>query len=257
MKPTIDVLSQIFIFSSLSQPQLQELGADAELTDYLRGEIIMHEGDRLPGRLFALASGSIRITKTATSGKETILRVLSAGEIFAAPALFGNGIAPATVFAESNCQVLTVERDALLNAIRHTPEMALSMLAVFNQRLQQLHNTVHGLVSERAIVRLVRYIQFCAAEYGTEPATESTATESMIDGSRRIVSNPNAGNPNASKLLMPLPYYQVARSIGISYEECVRLFKQLQPIISYHRGGCITIHDWQQLDAIASGLSIP
>lgn len=231
MKPSIDVLSRILIFSALSQAQLHELGAEAELMEYLRGEIIMHEGDRLPGRLFALVSGSIRITKSATTGKETILRVLSAGEIFAAPALLGNGVAPATVFADSNCQIVTVEREALLNAIRHTPEIALNMLAIFNQRLQQLHNTVHGLVSERAIVRLVRYIQFCAAEQGTEATIEGR------------------------KLLMHLPYYQVARSIGISYEECVRLFKQLQPVVSYRRGGCVIVHDWQKLDMLADGLN--
>jgi len=34
-----------------------------------------------------------RIVKTATTGKETILRTLPAGEIFAAPALLGDGIA--------------------------------------------------------------------------------------------------------------------------------------------------------------------
>jgi CRP/FNR family transcriptional regulator, cyclic AMP receptor protein len=50
-----------------------------------------------------------------------------------------------------------------------------------------------------------------------------------------------------------LPYYQIARSIGITYEECVRLFKQLQPIIAYYRGGKISILDRTKLDAIASG----
>ncbi|NJM68291.1 MAG: winged helix-turn-helix domain-containing protein, partial [Acaryochloris sp. RU_4_1] len=39
------------------------------------------------------------------------------------------------------------------------------------------------------------------------------------------------------------PYYQIARSIGITYEECVRLFKQLQEVVSYRRGGKITILD--------------
>lgn len=228
MKATIADLSSILVFSSLTPLELERLHADAELRHYLRLEIIMHEGDRLPPYLYALSSGSIRITKAATTGKETILRILYAGEMFAAPALFGNGIAPATVTAESDCQVLTVKREALLDAIRHTPEIALSMLSVFNQRLQKLHNTVHGLVSERAIVRLVRYIQYCAAEQGTETTAAGV------------------------RLRMQLPYYQVARSIGITYEECVRLFKQLQSIVSYNRGG-ITVHDWQKLEAIASG----
>jgi hypothetical protein len=41
-----------------------------------------------------------------------------------------------------------------------------------------------------------------------------------------------------------LPYYQIARSIGgITYEECVRLFKQIQVVIIYHRGGKILVLD--------------
>lgn len=227
MQATTEHLSHIFIFSSLSAAELNYLQPHTKLHTYLRDEIIMHEGDSLPANLYALAVGSIRITKMATSGKETILRVLSAGEIFAAPALFGNGIAPATVTAESDCQVITVAREAILDVIRHTPEVALSILAVFNQRLQDLHNTVHGLVSERAMVRLARYIQYCAAAQGIETTDQGI------------------------QLRMELPYYQVARSIGITYEECVRLFKQLQPIVSYRRGK-ITVQDWQQLEAIVA-----
>jgi CRP-like cAMP-binding protein len=178
-------------------------------------------------------TGSLRITKTAATGKETILRTLLAGEIFAAPALFGNGIAPATVIAESNSQVLTVERDALLEAIRQTPELALRMLSVFNQRLQELHDTVHGLVSERAIVRLAQFIQYFASRYGTE------------------------STPGGKRLNVNLSYYQIARSIGITYEECVRLFKSINSVLAYSRGGKITVLDEGMLEAIASGIENP
>ena len=52
-----------------------------------------------------------------------------------------------------------------------------------------------------------------------------------------------------------LPYDRLARSIGISYEECVRLFKQLKEFkgISYQRGGNI-ISDRQKLSAIIESL---
>lgn len=229
LEASLDQLSGIRVFASLQQDQLKQLQPYTTVRSYLQGEVILHEADCLSPGLYALVSGSVRITKTAISGKETILRTLEAGEMFAAPALFGNGIAPATVTAEEDCKVLIVEREAFLQAIRHAPEIALSILSLFNQRLQQLHNTVHGLVSERAIVRLVRYIQYWAAEQGTETTAEGL------------------------QLRMHLPYYQIARSIGITYEECVRLFKQLQPAIAYDRGGKITVHDWQKLEAIAAG----
>jgi CRP/FNR family transcriptional regulator, cyclic AMP receptor protein len=229
MQVTTEHLRQISIFAGLESEELAQIQAQAAVRSYLRREIILHEGDRLPAKLFAVLQGIVQVKKTASTGKETILRTLSTGDLFAAPALFGDGISPATVIAEQDCQILMVERKALLDLIQQSPEVALRMIAVLTDRLQHLHSTVHGLVSERAIVRLAQMIQTAAREQGTE----------TID--------------NNIYLKTRLSYYQIARSIGITYEECVRLFKQIQTVINYHRGGKIMLLDQQQLDAIAAG----
>ena len=57
---------------------------------------------------------------------------------------------------------------------------------------------MHGLVSERAVVRLARLIQYAAWQHGTD-STEA-----------------------GEQLRVKLPYYQMARSIGITYEKCAR-----------------------------------
>ncbi|MGF1938015.1 MAG: Crp/Fnr family transcriptional regulator [Nostoc sp. ChiQUE02] len=229
MQVSLEQLSQIIVFAGLETAEKISLQPYTQVQRHSKGEIILHEGDVLPAKLHAVVSGSIQVTKTATTGKETILRALAAGEIFAAPALLGNGISPATVTAESDCEILTVERDTLLKAIQENPEIALRMLMVFNSRIQQLHETVHGLVSERAIVRLARLIQYFAAESGTESSSQG------------------------EYLKVKLSYYRMARSSGITYEECVRLIKSLKSVIAYRRGGNITILNVEKLDAIASG----
>ena len=229
MQASLEQLSQIIVFSGLETADKVNLQPYTQVQRYRKGEIILHESDVLPAKLYAVVSGAIQVTKTAITGKETILRALATGEIFAAPALLGNGISPATVTAESDCEILTVERDALLKAIGQNPEIALRMLMVFNSRIQQLHETVHGLVSERAIVRLARLIQYFAAESGTE------------------------SSPQGECLKVKLSYYRMARSSGITYEECVRLIKSLKSVIAYRRGGTIIILDAEKLDAIASG----
>jgi CRP/FNR family transcriptional regulator, cyclic AMP receptor protein len=229
MQVTIEQLRQISLFSGLDQDQLVQLQTHAVVKQYLREEIILYEGDRLPARLFAVLSGRIEIKKTAATGKETILRMLPAGELFAAPALFGDGVAPATVVAEQDCQILTIERTTLLAMIQNNPELALQIIAVLTERLQQLHQVVHGLASERAIVRLAQFIQTAAIAEGTDVTERGLQLRS-----RR-------------------PYYQIARSIGITYEECVRLFKQMNAIVTYRRGGNILVLDQTKLDAIAQG----
>lgn len=228
MQATIEQLGRVQVLKPLDVSALKRLQPHSWVRDYKSREIVMHEGDRLPAQLYALVEGTVQITKTASTGKETLVRIINTGEMFAAPAIFGNGIAPATVSVQVNSQVLTVKRDALLDTIGQTPEVALHILEVFNQRLQQLHDTIHGLISERAIVRLIRLIQYYASHYGTET------------------------NSDGEYLKVKLPYYQMARSIGITYEECVRLMKTLKSAIAYQRGGKIRIENWQELDAIAN-----
>ena len=218
-------LQQLSIFQDLEIAQLESLVRCSYVREYQQDEIVMHEGDRIPQQLHGLITGRVVIKKTADNGKETIVRLIPPGELFAAPAIFGNGIAPATVIAQVESQVLTIDREALLQVISQSPEISLRILEVFNQRLQQLHNTVHGLISERAMVRLVRLLQY----YGDRDGTYSVA--------------------QGDRLNIKLPYYQIARSIGITYEECVRLFKKLKGIAIYKRGGIIIVRDWQKLAA--------
>lgn len=231
LNATVEQLTQVPLFAACDHADLEHLQPHIHLRAYRREEIICYEGDLLPEKLHILFSGVLQVQKNAASGKETILRLLRAGDIFAAPALFGNRQAPATVLAVEDCEILTLDRTKLLEAIRHTPELAFRLLVVFNQRLQQLHNMVHGLVSERAVVRLARLIQYSAWQHGTEAT-------------------------GAGELLrIKLPYYQIARSIGITYEECARLMKTLQDIVMYERGGKIVILDGEGLEAIAGGRS--
>ncbi len=223
---SVEEIGRISVFTDLETVELESLLTHSSIRIYQQDEIIVHEGDRLLPQLYALSTGILQIKKTAVNGKETLVRLIPPGEIFAAPAIFGDGISPATAIAQVESQVLTVEREALLEAIRHHPEIALRILSIFNQRLQQLHNTVHGLISERAMVRLIRLIQYYAHRDGTHALAQGDC------------------------LNINLPYYQIARSIGITYEECVRLFKKINEVVTYKRGGKIIVKDWQKLENI-------
>lgn len=224
-------LMKLALFKQLTLEELQTLQHRSQAHRYLKGEIVLHEGDRLPTKLHILASGKLQVKKTSPNGRETLLRILIAGDIFAAPALFGDGVSPATILAETNSEVLLIEKAALLMTVQQNPEIAIRILVTLTQRLNQLHQTIHGLVSERAIVRLAHLIQSTATYYGTEPSS--------------------AGN----SLNVTLSHYHIARTIGISYEECVRLIGSLKSVIDYKRGGHITILDAEKLEAISAGLT--
>jgi CRP/FNR family transcriptional regulator, cyclic AMP receptor protein len=225
----IEQLTEVSVLRDLQAADIIALQPHTRIHFYQKGDVVMTEGDLLSPQLYTLIQGTLRLTRIGTSGKETLLRTLLPNEIFAAPALFGDAIAPATVTATIESQVLTIDRAALLQQIRQTPELAFRILEIYNQRLQQMHQTIHALVSESAIVRLANLLQRHANESGTV----------------RVVQG--------EQLNLKLSHYQIARSIGISYEECVRLLSQIKAVVSYQRGGKIVVLDRETLDAIADG----
>jgi len=229
MQATLDQLAQLSLFAGVSRKALADLQPHTQLQIYQPKDIIFHEGDPLPVQLHILLRGALQVQKHSALGKKTILRSLIAGDFFAAAALFDQTHSLTTVFVTERCQVLTIPKAALLETIQKTPELALQFLGMLNQRLQQQHSTIHGLVSERAVVRLAQLIQESALQHGTDSVA--------------------AGAQLRSKL----PYAQIARSIGIAYEECARLMKRLAATVQYSRGGKIIILDRAGLAAIASG----
>ena len=128
--PLIAQLKQISIFQDLAVTQLESLVPYSYVREYQQDEIVMQQGDRIPQQLHALITGRLEIKKTAPHGKETLVRLIPAGELFAVPAIFGNGISPATVICQIKSQVLTIDCDALLKAISQSPEISLRILEV-------------------------------------------------------------------------------------------------------------------------------
>jgi CRP-like cAMP-binding protein len=64
----------VIVFAGLEPTDKISLQPHTQVRRYKQGEIILHEGDRLPTKLYAVVSGTIQVTKTANIGKETILR---------------------------------------------------------------------------------------------------------------------------------------------------------------------------------------
>lgn len=90
-----------------------------------------------------------------------------------------------------------------------------------------MHQTIHGLISERAVVRLARLINYTASQYGTKQTEKGACLNTK------------------------LPHKQMARMVGISYEECVRIIrKDLKGIVHYERGGIISIKDALALESM-------
>lgn len=198
------------------------------ITRYDAGSYVFHEGEQRPARLSVLLSGRLQMSKLASSGKETIMRLIHPGEMFGSLGLFGETTLPASALVVEDAKVFTMERDRLLEVIRESPELALSLLQALSDRLRETQNRLHAMASERAPNRLAQV---------------------LVQQARR------EGTPEGQELQEKLSYKMLAQMCGITYEETVRIMRGWieAGILSYHRGGSIAMLNLARLDEIATG----
>jgi CRP-like cAMP-binding protein len=223
----LDAITAMPLFKGLDDVQVQALARISSLRIYERGACVFHEGEPLPPYFLVLATGTLQIVKLAACGKETVIRLIPPGEPFAWAAQLASGMAPASARAMTRLRVLQLPREELGALLAARPTLALRLLALYGQRLHDLHEQLHAVVSERARTRVARLILRFAAREG--PALHTA-----------------------------LPHQVLARMAGITYEECVRIVGEWanapQPLLTYARGGQIVVHDPAALQALAEGL---
>jgi CRP-like cAMP-binding protein len=221
-------LHELEFFKGLGAQELRELDERSSCRTYKAGEVLFYEREPLAPKLRFVCSGQLQIHKSAASGKETIVRIIRPGEVFAVAALFEKKLAPATVTATVDTSVLEIALEDFQSHLTRYPLITIKLLAAFAQRLKDLQETLHTVASERARTRLAALLLRTLERGGGTPAGEG-----------------------AVRLKTRLPHAVMSRMVGITYEECVRLigeWSHAPAILSYQRGGIITLLDREALE---------
>lgn len=224
-----ELLAAIPIFAGLDEAHRARIAAAATVQDVDPGACLVREAEPPPPCFHALLAGAVQVLKSAHSGKETTLRLIRPGEIFGWAALLDGGPAPATARAFTRARVLRIPRATLTALMAEDPAFALRLLHTLCERLRDVHEQLHAVVSERARTRLAR-----------------------------LILRHQRGDRGGAT---PLPHQVLARMAGIAYEESVRIIGEWshgpRPLLTYGRGGRITVLDPDGLAVVAEGLEAP
>lgn len=145
------------LFRGLPESDHEELARIGVKQDFLRGEIIFHEGEDGAG-FYLVQSGMVKIYKISFDGKEQILHILGPGEPFAEVALFAGSAYPANAMAIEKSSVIFFPRQAFSDLISTQPSLALNMLGTLSLRLRQFAHMVEALSLKEVPGRLAAYI---------------------------------------------------------------------------------------------------
>ena len=140
MKPLLDDVS-----SELAE-RLYALG---RRRSYGEGQIVFERGEAAEF-LPIVVSGSVKMIRMPEIGKEVIIGIFRAGEMFAIPPVFDGGSYPATAVAMENAVLLQIGREDFLKLLNESSEFAFRLIGWTCEMLREKTSMIRTLASRLA-----------------------------------------------------------------------------------------------------------
>ena len=185
MVAKIQSLKNVPIFSSLSEPHLEELSEIALEKTYRKNQVIFDQGD--PGSsLIVIKSGLVKISLVDSNNHEFIIKTFSVNDFFGEMSLLDGGARSATATAVEDTQVLIIFRQNFISLIQKTPAMALGMLTELSDRLRVTTENISNLTFFDAYGKVAQCLLSLADKLGTR---EEEGVTMQLTLSRQELAN--------------------------------------------------------------------
>ncbi|MCO4761858.1 MAG: cyclic nucleotide-binding domain-containing protein [Myxococcales bacterium] len=149
----LEVLGAVPPLMGLSDEDRRALGAVMRTVSVRKGAHVVREGDR-GDAMYVVAVGSVSVMHRGVA-----LGTLRRGQHFGEVALVVGGRRTASVIADEDCLLLSLDDDGLAELTRERPQLAVQLLrevvSSVSSHLSRMNETVSLLLQERALPRRV------------------------------------------------------------------------------------------------------
>ena len=138
-----DLIRNARFFGELSENGCKRLAELSRRCVVKKRDILFIEG-REGNAVYLLVSGSIQLVKTHMDGKETVIKTVKPGELFAEVILFEKPRYPVTAMARTDTEVIEISREGFLNLLNEVEfrndfmAMLMAKQRYLAERIQQL-----------------------------------------------------------------------------------------------------------------------
>jgi CRP/FNR family cyclic AMP-dependent transcriptional regulator len=185
-KKELEYLKEIPVFLNLPDELLRMIHNHTIERRFRKGMIIFLEGDKGEGFHY-VKSGKVKVLRTSDDGREHIIKILDAGEIFAEVLMFNNMPYPATAVAvEPSCigMIRNVDLEQLVLA---NNVLALQLIKALSQRLIYAQQKIKNLALNDVMSRTVEILLRLSQEQGSK--LDNGIIEIALDLSRQDLAS--------------------------------------------------------------------
>jgi CRP/FNR family cyclic AMP-dependent transcriptional regulator len=170
----LSVLRTHPIFCDLEPEALDQLCRYAKHVTLKRGASIFCKGD--PGNsLFAVISGTVKISISSPDGRNAILNLIGPGEIFGDIAVLDGAPRSADATANTNCEFFVIDRREFLPFVRSQPALSMKFIELLCARLRWTSEQVEQIILQNLPGRLASALIGLTEKRKLEPANHTIA----------------------------------------------------------------------------------
>ncbi len=198
------LLGGVPLFRRMRPQDLATLAARVQERPMRSGEVLFRRGD-IGSSVLVILAGQVRIVLPGSEGREQVLRVLPPGEVLGELALLDGGCRTADAVADTNGNLLVVERRDLMPMLRADPDLSLAILAVLCGRLRATDWLLEAMLFHDSTARLASTLLMLSQH---RPAGQVNMTQAALServGAARETVNKKLREWQADKILTIQP----------------------------------------------------
>lgn len=185
-KNEFEYLKEIPVFKELPDEQLKIIHHHTVERRFRKGMVVFLEGDTGEGFHY-VKSGKVKILRTSDDGREHIIKILGAGEIFAEVLMFNNMPYPATAVAVEPSCIGMIRNVDLEQLVLTNNALALQLIKALSQRLIYAQQKIKNLALHDVMSRTVEVLLRLSQEQGDK--RENGVIELALDLSRQDLAS--------------------------------------------------------------------
>src|ERR1700709_573658 len=170
----LSVLRKHPYFADLEPEAFDQLCRYAKHSTLKRGATICSKGD--PGTsLVAVISGTVKISVSSPDGRNAILNLIGAGEIFGEMSVLDGLARTADATANTNCEIFVIDRRDFLPFVKSQPTLAMKFIELLCERLRWTSDQVEQVILQDLPRRLASALLGLTEKRKLEPASQTIA----------------------------------------------------------------------------------
>lgn len=153
----IQLIRSAKFFGGLSEAACEKLAALSHRKTVKKRDILFMEEEK-GGAVYLLVSGDIQLVKTSFEGKETVIKTVKQGELFAEVILFEKPRYPVTAIARTEAEVIELPRAGFLKLLDEA-EFRNDFMAMLMAKQRYLAERIQQLTSMDVEERFVEFLR--------------------------------------------------------------------------------------------------